>query len=172
MAKGKGSRSSSPDSRSVPSNGLRGAPPSSARSLPSPDWSHLWLRPPEDLLPPPDPTTELYRSYVAPYSRARSGHWDGVLSWKTPSRPLQRPAAQRRFFPSGTPRQRVTPRPRPLPVSPWGLQIRLPGRVFFCVRRKIRREVLFGLGISGHNKRKSPGRGGSYRRTQSSSYRC
>jgi len=168
VAKGKGSRTTSPDSRSDPYNGLRGASPSNARSLLSPDWSHLWLRPPEDLSLPPDPTTELYRSYVAPYSRERSDPSDAVLSWQ----PVSRPRNVLRFYPSGTPRKRVTERVRPPPFHPWGLQIRVPSRVFFCLRRKARRQVLFALGVSGRNKRRSPGRGGSYRRTQSSSWRC
>lgn len=45
-----------------------------------------------------------------------------------------------------------------------------PKRVLFCVRRKIRREVLFAFKVA--SKRRSPGRGGSYRRTVESNFRC
>lgn len=47
-----------------------------------------------------------------------------------------------------------------------------PERVLYCVRRKIRKQVLFALGISGRHKRRSPGRGGSYNRSLESNYAC
>lgn len=46
-----------------------------------------------------------------------------------------------------------------------------PERVLVCARRAVRREVLFALGIGGH-RRRSPGRGGGYRRTEESNWRC
>lgn len=115
-----------------------------------------------------DPTTEQYRSFVAPYSRERSGHGDRVLSW----RPSDRSRRVSRAFPSGTPRGVTASRFRPLLVNPWGLLVRLPQRVAFCVRRKIRRQVLFSRKVAGFNRRRSPGRGGGYRRSQSSSWSC
>lgn len=50
------------------------------------------------------------------------------------------------------------------------LQESLPSRVAHCVGRMIRRRVLHALGIAG--KKKSPGRGGTYRRTIYSQWRC
>lgn len=51
------------------------------------------------------------------------------------------------------------------------LKVRNPSRVDFCVRRHVRRSVLFALGVGGH-KRRSPGAGGRYRRLSSSAWRC
>lgn len=51
---------------------------------------------------------------------------------------------------------------------PYGLEIRVPARVRFCLRRKQRREVLFArrkVGFSGATK-------GPYRRTANSMWRC
>lgn len=48
------------------------------------------------------------------------------------------------------------------------LRIFSPKRVVFCVRRKIRKEVLFALGRAGF-RGSSPG---PYRRTQDSQYKC
>lgn len=42
--------------------------------------------------------------------------------------------------------------------------------VGFCFKRSRRREVLFARNIAGH--RKSPGKGGSYHRTEYSHWRC
>lgn len=50
------------------------------------------------------------------------------------------------------------------------LQIQAPRRVAFCVRRKQRREVLHAYGIAG--RRGLVGRGGGYRRTADSHWRC
>lgn len=50
------------------------------------------------------------------------------------------------------------------------LEIRAPVRTLFCVRRKVRREVLFARAIAG--RRGLRGRGGSYRRNQNSVWRC
>lgn len=41
-----------------------------------------------------------------------------------------------------------------------------------CVKRKIRRSVLYALGIAGTGKRRSPGQGGTYKRTEESSLSC
>lgn len=50
------------------------------------------------------------------------------------------------------------------------LAVPVPRKVAFCVRRHVRRSVLFATGVAG--RRRSPGRGGSYRRTESSAWRC
>jgi hypothetical protein len=56
--------------------------------------------------------------------------------------------------------------------DPWQgfntLAVRVPARVSFCVRRKVRKEVLHALGIAG---RRGLGRGG-VRRTENSNWRC
>lgn len=66
----------------------------------------------------------------------------------------------------------------PAPRSPWGrggmqwnlvgLKMRAPSRVRFCFQRKVRREVMFALGVGGRGGK--PGR--RFRRTQNSQYRC
>lgn len=140
-----------------------------------------WERAPANLYPSdsiaeslssidPDWTTENYRSFVdpTPSSRDRSSLADVVLSWTVPRR-LRRVL---RAYPSGTPRGPVKNRSTARLVSPWGLLIRAPERVAFCIRRKMRRRVMFAFRFAGLNRRRSPGRGGSYRRTQSSSWRC
>lgn len=43
--------------------------------------------------------------------------------------------------------------------------------VLMCVRRKVRRMVMFALGVGGA-RRSAPGRGGTYRRTPSSEESC
>lgn len=47
-----------------------------------------------------------------------------------------------------------------------------PGTRSICEQRAQRREHLFRVGIAGPNRRRSPGRGGHYRRTQDSYYSC
>lgn len=49
------------------------------------------------------------------------------------------------------------------------LWMRSPGRVDFCVRRKVRKEVLFARGVAGRSGG-SPKR--NYERTQNSQYSC
>lgn len=51
------------------------------------------------------------------------------------------------------------------------LKMLAPKRVLFCIRRKVRREVLFALRRAGF-RGSGPGKGGRYRRTQDSQYRC
>lgn len=46
------------------------------------------------------------------------------------------------------------------------------GYVTVCQKREDRRESLFALGVAGHGRRRSPGQGGSYRRTQDSNIVC
>lgn len=74
-----------------------------------------------------------------------------------------------RTFPRATGR---TIRPDPV----WRLRrseiVKHPKQVMFCVRRKLRREALFRRGIAGHRRRRSPGRGGHYRRSFFSQWRC
>lgn len=41
-----------------------------------------------------------------------------------------------------------------------------------CLRRARRREMLFKMRVAGKNLRKSPGKGGTYRRTEESEYTC
>lgn len=69
---------------------------------------------------------------------------------------------------------RVTPAERFSRRVQYGLLSRprmaVPEKVLFCQQRKERREVLFSLGVAGS--RRSPGRGGSYRRRPESFYRC
>lgn len=52
--------------------------------------------------------------------------------------------------------------------SPYLSQLAMvsPRRVLFCIRRKIRREVMFAIGKNGRNG------GRRYRRTQESQYAC
>lgn len=50
------------------------------------------------------------------------------------------------------------------------LQIRKPAVTLFCQQRRERREVLFSKKIAGF--KRSPGRGGSYRRRPESQWRC
>lgn len=52
------------------------------------------------------------------------------------------------------------------------LRVRHPARDVLCVRRLQRKQVLFAKRVAGHKLRRSPGRGGSYHRTEWSSYRC
>lgn len=79
------------------------------------------------------------------------------------------------------PRRRLS---HPPPASPFDLhhlnrswsefrrlQIASPGKVDFCVRRKVRRSVLFAKGIGGR-RHSAPGRGGSYYRRQESAWSC
>lgn len=49
------------------------------------------------------------------------------------------------------------------------LTIRVPERAAFCVRRKVRRQVMFALGVGGS---RGMMRGKRFRRTQDSQYRC
>lgn len=45
-------------------------------------------------------------------------------------------------------------------------------RAFLCGKRQIRKEVLFANRIAGRNQRNSPGRGGTYKRTEESKTSC
>lgn len=47
-----------------------------------------------------------------------------------------------------------------------------PKHHIHCLKRKLRKTVLFSLGIAGKNLSKSPGSGGTYRRTEESNMRC
>lgn len=49
------------------------------------------------------------------------------------------------------------------------LNIQAPSRVKFCVRRKIRREVMFARNMAG---RRGIGRGKTWRRSENSNYSC
>lgn len=51
------------------------------------------------------------------------------------------------------------------------LRMRNPSQVLFCLKRKIRRGVLFALGVGGKSG-SAPGRRGKYRRTGNSQYGC
>lgn len=51
------------------------------------------------------------------------------------------------------------------------LQVRAPSKEVFCVRRRMRKGVLFARGIAGA-RRRSPGRGGTYHRNTWSQWRC
>lgn len=104
--------------------------------------------------------------FLVPAARAGWTHSDRLLT--VSPRRIRRVL---RAFPSGTPKH--APRTRQIALY-WpriGVGISTPSRVYFCVKRKQRREVLFARKVAGHFRR-SPGRGGSYRRTQSSYYRC
>lgn len=126
--------------------------------------------PPLSVYSPSDWTTDEYRTFVdpLPLARDRSSLADVVTSWIAPRHARN----VRRFFPSGTPRGPLNKRSTARLVNPWGLVIPLPGKVAFCIRRKLRRQALFAFKVAGRNRRRSPGRGGSYRRNQSSSWRC
>lgn len=77
------------------------------------------------------------------------------------------------------PNKQMLAKPRPVgPVAyrastimaPFGqLRIFAPRRVLFCLRRKVRKEVLFALRIAG---RRGVGAGKRWRRTAESSWRC
>jgi len=75
---------------------------------------------------------------------------------------------EQRRFPASQVIQRPLLRSAPiLPAKP-----SLPTRATdFCSRREARREVLFAQRVAGR-KGRSPGRGGRYRRTAESYYRC
>lgn len=49
---------------------------------------------------------------------------------------------------------------------------RMPLTATLCKRRSERREYLFRIKVAGFGRRRSPGAGGSYRRTLDSSYSC
>lgn len=49
---------------------------------------------------------------------------------------------------------------------------RIPGTRTICSLRRYRRATLFALGIAGRGQRKSPGQGGTYRRTEDSQLTC
>lgn len=58
-------------------------------------------------------------------------------------------------------------------LAPWAQSVSAVKRgALVCGRRQIRREVLFANKISGRNLRRSPGRGGAYRRTEGSNITC
>jgi hypothetical protein len=77
------------------------------------------------------------------------------------------PVFRRRLAPTPTPKSR-----RSALARSWhdfnALQVRVPARVSFCVRRHRRRETLFALGIAGG---RGLGRHG-VRRTENSNWRC
>lgn len=57
--------------------------------------------------------------------------------------------------------------------APWKkLAKQIPGEKSLCARRHSRRVALFKIGIAGVGKRRSPGKGGSYRRTEASNMVC
>lgn len=72
------------------------------------------------------------------------------------------------------PRARLPSHLLPLQAQrPWHLFNVVPASspaVSFCVRRRVRKEVLFAKHVAG--RKRSPGRGGSYNRTAFSSVRC
>lgn len=47
-----------------------------------------------------------------------------------------------------------------------------PADHIHCIKRQVRRSILFSNRIAGHNKHKSPGRGGTYKRTAESKLGC
>lgn len=49
------------------------------------------------------------------------------------------------------------------------LQMLAPRRVLFCLRRKVRKEIMFALNIAG---RRGVGAGKRWRRTENSNWRC
>jgi len=51
------------------------------------------------------------------------------------------------------------------------VRVQAPSREQFCVRRHVRKSVLFARGVAGH-RRRSPGLGGSYKRVWSSAWGC
>lgn len=56
-----------------------------------------------------------------------------------------------------------------------GVTLRQPKRVYLCIKRYIKRRILFAYGVAGPNKRRSPGkgpRGQRYHRTPDSIYSC
>ena len=62
----------------------------------------------------------------------------------------------------------------PSKVSTWrdisrALRVRVPNRVYFCVQRQQRKQVLFALGRAGYS---GSARKRHYNRTQNSQYRC
>lgn len=69
-------------------------------------------------------------------------------------------------------RGRLPPYQAPFrPMAKLGhLQIREPRVTLFCQQRRERREVLFAKKVAGF--RRSPGRGGTYRRRAESQWRC
>lgn len=55
-------------------------------------------------------------------------------------------------------------------MAPFGsLRIMAPRRVLFCLRRKVRKEVMFALRIAG---KRGVGAGKRWRRTENSQWRC
>lgn len=151
------------------SSGAFYSPPSS----PDDGLRTVYLPDPPSFFPRSD---EVISIPSAPFGRDRVT--DEVLSWV--ARPSLRPrvyyspvshkypspASQDRYSAFrewsrgvGTTRGRSTP-------------LRVPSAVWFCLKRKQRRQVLFARRVAGWRRKRSPGRGGSYRRTPNSAYRC
>lgn len=92
------------------------------------------------------------------------------ISAGEPERLRRRPQAY-----SPTPSAKQTPRTRFRTLSA-GLRMGTPSRVWFCLKRKIRREVLFALERAGYRGsgpgRRRPNDDRKYHRTVESSYGC
>lgn len=73
-----------------------------------------------------------------------------------------------RRLPRVTPAERLSRRYGYAQLSE--LRIRAPKATLFCQKRKVRQEVLFAKQVAG--RRRSPGRGGTYKRNGNSLWRC
>lgn len=101
------------------------------------------------------------------------GVWEAPVAPNGP-RPGARPRrlkdlrwpSPRRLLPS--PAKRLSKRQQYKALST--LQIRAPRATLFCQQRRERKEVLFAKKIAGF--KRSPGRGGTYRRRPESQWRC
>lgn len=127
-----------------------GAPSYSASPLPRPNWSDLVSLFPQD----PAGLPELGPVYPG----TSDVPWFDVPEGRRPLRIVG---------PVFSPRRVVGPRRGP--YFPPSVSIRAPSRADFCLRRAVRRQVLFAkkrAGYSGSAKKRS------WRRTQNSYYRC
>lgn len=89
--------------------------------------------------------------------------------YPSPGARLLQPGPRRVMPPRGRVRQFSIPAKR-LFRDLEKLRIREPKVVLFCQQRRERREVLFAKRVAGF--RRSPGRGGTYRRRAESQWRC
>lgn len=103
--------------------------------------------------------------------------WSGV--WGPPGGPHASPRSAVRSAVAWRPLVKVPRRIRSLQAqqrrADWRafqlLQVQAPARVRFCVARKMRKQVLFALGVAGR-RGSAPGRGGRYWRSENSNWRC
>lgn len=112
---------------------------------------------------------ELYSSRPVPKARAVLDY-----SWGRGPAVLEERRRARRALPRSIPPPHAKRLDRRLFIKGWWNKLnRLQAKPYqlFCVKRKVRRSVLFAKRVAGY-KRRSPGSGGGYRRSITSQWRC